>query len=1281
MLKSLDMFGFKSFADRTRFDFSRGITCVVGPNGSGKSNVVDSIKWVLGDQSPKSLRSKEMTDVIFNGASGRKPAAFAEVMLTFDNTSRCLTLDAAEVQIGRRLWRNGDSEYLINQQPARLKDIKDLFLGTGAGSSAYSIIEQGRVDQILQSNAAARRHVFEEAAGVSRFKARKEEATRKLERVEQNLLRLRDIVDEVESQLSTMRTQAGKAAKYREISAELREWWFGLAADDYRHFSAQLQAVEAELRSGEAELAELSSRQQDLEQKLSVFDAEIAEVDTRLRHAERTAAGNRESVVRQEATLRHLTAREKELGSELDRLRRQRTIMRGRSSELTAELSRSEAELADSNAHHDRLKNEFSTTQTELGELATQLKADQDTLHRERQKQVELMQQAGAAQQRVVSLQSQQSASQSAFVSTRQRLEQCNSEIITAQSAVLRRQAAVETVLTEVASLDSRVREIRERQQQLLAEQERCQTHLQEQREDRSAKLSQQSVLEDLERRQEGLGIGVKEILSRAQTSDYAPWNSILGSVADLLEADLDEAAILEVALGARAQLIVVREMAPLIEYLNSGTSRLSGRVGFVEINGTIAEQIDAPSTTPEASASLLNESSLSSHPSVIKRADQLASLKTALPGLAEALLGTTWVVDTLDTALQLANGDGRGCRFVTLQGELLEDDGTLFAGTVRSETALLTRRSELRRLKNDLLRLDRTIADGERQLADVVQSLKTVERLIETATSEKQELADRLTHARSDLNVQRQELERSNRDRESIIAEGTRWESLTTELGLQIERAKTEQIWFEDNLASLRDSFESLEAGVARRESQRQSLSQKQIEQQLLLAKHEERWQGLRAAVTRLQDEQRQRDEQSEEAERRLNAAVGQMRQLNLQMLNTNAELWELQLFDEQFAAEVASVLADKDHLRTQKSFFADEESRLRAARRELADRLHANEIAARDARHQLQVCAERIEEEYQITLDEVVASGASAFAKWLTDLRPMAESREPMSDIPTRESPDEADPDSHASDRESVISNLQSQISELDSQATETDSPSFLEVRPELEERVNRLRRKLKMMGSVNTDSLKDLDELDSRYQHLSAQLQDLEEAKATLEDIIRQFNAESQRMFLETVESIRVQFQQLFRKMFGGGEGDIILEDPNDVLDCGIDIVARPPGKELRSITLLSGGEKTMTAIALLMAIFRSKPSPFCILDEVDAALDEANVERYSGVVKEFRETTQFIMITHNKRSMQVGDILYGVTMEQSGVSKRMSVRFEDVSDDGHFRMSPAPGSNAA
>ncbi len=1298
MLKSLEMFGFKSFADRTRFDFSRGITCVVGPNGSGKSNVVDSIKWVLGDQSPKSLRGKDMMDVIFNGASGRKPAAFAEVLLTFDNAERYLSVDAAEVQIGRRLWRSGDSEYLINQQPARLKDIKDLFMGTGGGSSGYSIIEQGRVDQILQANAAARRSVFEEAAGVSRYKARKEEATRKLERVEQNLLRLRDIVDEVESQLNTTRTQASKAAKFREISTELREWWFGLAADDHRHFSVQLASVEQELQGGEARLTDLTTRQQDLEQKLSVFDAELAEIDMRLRQAEKSASGNRESVVRHESTLRHLTGRQKELGSDLDRLRRQRVTMQARAREMTIELKTSEDELSRSDADHARLQVKLTSTETELMELSRQLKADHATLDRERQKQLELTQQSTATQQRKLGLQSQCDAAHTAAISVGLRLTQHEADIIASQSEVLRRQAAVESVLSEVGQLDERVREIRDRQQKLAAEQERIQQQLREQREDRSAKQSQQAVLEDLERRQEGLGIGVKEILSRAQTSDYAPWTSILGSVADLIEADLDEAAILEVALGSRAQLIVVCELQPIVEYLNGGASRFSGRVGFVEV-GTLTNpkrqrgrslQTTLNSDSESLEASALADASgyfslssfvspdLSGHVGVIKRADQLVSLKSGHPGLAEALLGTTWVVSTLDVAFELARGEGRGCRFVSLQGELLEDDGTLYAGAVRSESSLLTRRSELRRLKNDLLRLDRTISDGERQLSDITQSLKSVERTIDSATSEKQELADRLAQARSDVAAQRQEVERLIKERDVIQAEAARFESLGAELVLQIDQAQREHAWFEDNLASLRDSFVALEAGVAHRDQLRQLLAQQQVDQRLLLAKHEERAQSLQISVVRLRDEQKQRDEQLDEAERRLATVTAQSRQLNLQVLNTNAELWELQLFDEQFSAEVAAVLEDKERLRNQKATFAEDEARLRAQRRELADRLHAQEIAARDARHQLQICAERIEEEYQLSLEEVVASGASALALW------QSERQSSSLKLRVSESSEEDELEAEASmeateSAEETAADDPRESNEVSHLAAAADV-AFIDIRPELEQRVNRLRRKLKMMGSVNTDSLKDLDELDGRYQHLSSQLQDLDEAKATLEEIIRQINGESQRMFLETFETIRLNFQQMFRKLFGGGEGDVILEDPNDVLDCGIDIVARPPGKELRSISLLSGGEKTMTAVGLLMAIFRSKPSPFCILDEVDAALDEANVERYSGVVKEFKTTTQFIMITHSKRSMQVGDILYGVTMEQSGVSKRMAVRFEDVSSDGNFRVAPGPGSNS-
>ncbi len=325
MLKSLELLGFKSFADKTKFDFSPGITAVVGPNGSGKSNVVDGIKWILGDQSAKSLRGKEMTDVIFNGAQGRKPNNYAEATLTFDNTSGFLPTLAQEVSIGRRLWRNGDAEYLINRNTARLKDIRELFMGTGAGSAAYCIIEQGRVDQILQANAASRRSIFEEAAGISRFKARKAEAMRKLERVDQNLLRLTDIVDEVESRLNSLRTQAGKAAKFREISAELKKLWWGLAGDDYRFRSQALKDLDAEIAECAARLENVNAEHGQLEEQLGGLDVEISEVEDELRTVERASSARRETLASHESTIRFQTARLKELDGELARLRKQRT--------------------------------------------------------------------------------------------------------------------------------------------------------------------------------------------------------------------------------------------------------------------------------------------------------------------------------------------------------------------------------------------------------------------------------------------------------------------------------------------------------------------------------------------------------------------------------------------------------------------------------------------------------------------------------------------------------------------------------------------------------------------------------------------------------------------------------------------------------------------------------------------------------------------------------------------------------------------------------------------
>ncbi len=1382
MLKALDLFGFKSFADRTRFDFALGINVVVGPNGSGKSNVVDSMKWILGDQSPKSLRGKEMTDVIFNGSSGRKPAAFAEASLTFDNTTRFLPVETDEVVVGRRLWRNGDSEYLINGAVARLKDIKDVFSGTGAATSAYSIIEQGRVDQILHANAAARRSVFEEAAGISKFKARKVDAIKKLERVTQNLLRLTDIVQQLESQLNSTRNQAAKAAKWREVSEELKKVWLGLVADDHRFFNRELSQLDAKLAGFNAEIDGYSQQQQAIETRLASFDQELNGVEDQLRDAERRASANREIVVSQDTTMRHATNRLRELESELVRLRRQRGTTDARLKQVAEELEASRHELDTFDDTYLAQQNVLQQHDEQLVGLATSQQELLQQLEIKRHDRAALVQQGHDTNQRLALLQAQIESLQQTRKQLSERREALSIEIDSCQLELGRRQAAVNEVLTKSGAVNESYQSIRSKQKKLLKEQEATGQRLAELREKRSGASARATVLEDLEQRQEGLAIGVKEILNRARSSNSEPWNRILGSVADLLEVELDNAALLEVALGNRAQMIVLDEVAPLIEYLNRSGVRIEGRVGFIGLkdpaavrrsdgangNGTTgtAETNGTHEDDDAAGGNLIRPlrpiSPTTAHPSsstnsaptqwgssaidlrgdrdVLHRADDLVNPLCPRRDLAERLLANTWVVTSLDAALRLAAAHPPGLRFVTMAGELLEADGSVYAGTLRGETAILSRKSELRRLKNDIIRFDQSVDSCERQMQALSEQLAAIESEMTTAAAQRDELNDRVSQIRSEFERQQQVLDRFVQDRDAIDTQLAENSVLATEANGDLDRSRSDLFEIEEAQQGFERAVSELEQQRIVIDEQRHKLIQLQTEEKLKLAKKEERRSGLSKTVERLQSESKTRREEAEEVGKRFKQLSEQRREVELQLLNASAELAEVAIHAEKVADEVAALSRQKQRMRSVRAELGEEETRIRQARNAVSDKLHAEELRAREIRHQLTTCGQRIEEEYALSLDQVVSSGASAFRDLLIARGICSKetfNRDPLGSASaaatnrtdgsegngatatngtTSEGGDATTNDDAAAtvlairpngptspidasiDSEDLLSDDDLAFAALglaDDAATEptasvspvtelapSDDPlidptgtlKFEDVRAELDEEVNRLRRKLKSMGSVNTDSLKEIEELETKFQHFHAQLMDLTEAKETLEDIIKKVNAESKRIFFESFEAIRKEFRELFRKLFGGGDGDVILEDPEDVLDCGIDIVARPPGKELRSISLLSGGEKTLTAVALLLAIFKSRPSPFCILDEVDAALDDANVERYASVVREFRDTTQFIIISHRKRTMVVADIIYGVTMEQSGVSKRMSVRFEDVGENGEFKAPP-------
>lgn len=1292
MLKCLELFGFKSFADRTRFDFPAGITCVVGPNGSGKSNVVDAMKWILGDQSPKSLRGKDMTDVIFNGSSGRKASAFAEAALTFDNTQRFLPFEIDEVTIGRRLWTTGESEYLINGAQSRLKDIRDAFLGTGAATSAYSIIEQGKVGQILQANAAARRVVFEEAAGISRFKSRKSDALRKLERVSQNLVRLTDIVDQLESQLNSTRNQAAKASKFREVSSELRQLWIGLAADDFRHFSASLRILEQDLTQSQAEVDALGESQSLIEERLASFDSELADVDDRLRTAERESSTRREESARRESTIRHESTSLQEMKADLERLSIQQTTMAGRLREVILELAESQEELDQFEATWQAQQQEVSEKTRLLEESDAAAARAKSQLNAQEQARTRLADRLAQARQQTALLEAQLKSLEETGTSLRDQNGTLEADIETARLELNRRQSSVDELLGKSQTVSEEFKKTRSRQRALLAGQEETQQALSALRERRSDRKARLAVLEDLESRQEGLGLGVREILNRARTSDQRPWNQILGSVADLLDVDLENAALLEVALGSRAQLIVLEEIDALIEYLTSGAVRIDGRVGFLSDAGQFDGESDQE---PDAE--------LAMNPDVVCRADSLISSECQYRPLARQLLGLTWVVLNLDSARRLS-GKWPTKRFVTLQGELVEPDGTLFTGTIRGESAVLSRKNELRRLRVELTQLDQQVAASESRIEETGRQLSAMEAELTDAAAARDEMANRLSQVKSKVDAQQQVCERLEKERVSIAGQLKSNEEKTAHVRSEhadhaqaISRIVAEQQGLKNSLIGLREQ-------LAKLDSTRDELLQEQTEEKLKLTRHEERRSTLQSACRRLEDEARQRRENVEESRRRFQTVQEKRRRSTLRLLNTRTRLADLALQNDESQRAIRELVAERDRLRGVRGKLVEEDSALRQQRRQIAEQRHDQELKARELRHQLTTVGSRIEEEYGVALKDAVAAGESAFRQYLVerDILPdgdsapedapmLDDSREDneKEDIEFDEDGSTLEIDSDGVEEESETddeeewdeeeSEVEVAIAESPNENEVTlgefDGIRFTDVREELEEQVNRLRRKLKMMGSVNTDSLDDLDEIESRYEHFRSQLMDLTEARTTLESIIRRINSESRRMFLDSFESVRKEFRELFRKLFGGGEGDIILEDTEDVLECGIDIVARPPGKELRSITLLSGGEKTMTAVALLLAFFRSRPSPFCILDEVDAALDDANVERYAAVVRDFRDFTQFIVISHRKRTMVVADVIYGVTMEQSGVSKRMSIRFEDVGEDGEFK-SPGP-----
>ena len=1194
MLKALELHGFKSFADKTRFEFPDGITVVVGPNGSGKSNVVDAIRWVLGEQSAKSLRGSEMSDVIFKGSGNgqRRPANTAEATIVFDNSTGILELEPGDVRVTRRVYRSGEGEYQINGEPCRLRDIRDLFRGTGVGTDAYSLIEQGKVDTLLQASPRERRAIFEEAAGISRFKAKKVESQRRLDRVEQNMLRLSDIVEEVERRLKSLRNQATKARRYQEYTSRLKDLRTHVGLTDFRAITIERDEIETTLQQLTVQCAELADTTSGADRLLAQFDERLETIKQEIGNAGSRISRTREQITELDTTTQLQRESLDGLENEERQSRRRLVAVNSRAGDVQLQLENVTRELAEAEKEYASIRKRTSANEEELTKLKAQLDAQRESERQQRKKHGEQLEATARLTSQLTTLESELNLAADT-IGREQKREATLKEQVDSANSKAKQAETLEAQLRD--ELEKTTREQDQAEQavnQLVDESSALRFELSECQHQRAAMSERLNVLEEVERRLEGIGAGTRDLLARSKSAAAGALSEVRGMVADLLEVKVEMAPLIDAALGDRAQYIVTTGHR-LVRAISDNSLRLHGRVGVISVSAL-------PSTPPQ------RDSALGREEGVIGCALEYTVVDEQWTLLAQHLLGTTWFVHSLENALKLRNKyRDEAWRFVTSAGEVLEPDGTVFGGPRLSSGGIVSRRSELRSLQAQLSKLAQQESLLSQKAKKLDETRAEAEQKLKVWIDKRRESSEQYALAHASAEAARQLVEQSTSTHAALADDLRQLEERHAEITAQQMSTLSGLGDLEKLVATLETDLLDYQSRLASLEKDRQSKEQTTNAAKIELARVEQRVETLRIQALRCEQDNEERNRAVSDIANQLADCLRRHRDTERAILRATPKLADAHLALQAASAQMQALSREEREIsETRRQSLADSRDS-RQKLQELQQQQNALQIRSGELRMKRDTVSERVRDDYGIELAELV------------------------------------------------------------------DTPEMAEEREEIEAEIGDLRRKIGNIGAVNMESLAELEDLESRFGELTTQYDDLVKAKDALERIIQRINADSRRMFVETLDIIRSNFQELFRRSFGGGFADIVVEEDADILDAGIDIVATPPGKHSLNISLLSGGERAMTAVTLLLAIFRHRPSPFCILDEVDGPLDEANIGRFVDVLREFLATTKIVIVTHSKKTMSAATTLYGVTMQESGVSKRVSVQFNDVSEDGTIR----------
>lgn len=1178
--KRIEMHGFKSFAEPVVIDFHEGVTCIVGPNGSGKSNISDAIRWVLGEQSPKMLRGGKMEEVIFAGTASRKSRGMAEVTLVIDNSTGILDIDYNEVAITRRMYRSGESEYLINNNQCRLRDIKELIMDTGIGVDGYSIIGQGKIADIVSNKPESRREIFEEAAGVVMYKSKKAEAERKLEASNANLERVSDIVSEIEGRIDGLREDSAKAKEYLELRERYQDLEINITLKNIEKLETANDSIRGDARELTASIEKLGTRKQTL-------DGEISEERQKNERLEQLGNESNSALIAKIDELNQITNKSQLDGERLRAMERDAARINGEIAELESKLE----------------------TEQENGETLSQKQEEiRVRLTNEEQRLQEKIQGYNEITARVLAQSEQVEEQRNEMFSLHSRAVSKRSEAASMESYRTSLQKRKEQLLAEGAEQEQSARAFEADQKKDLAEQEAAAAHAQriasamEQLKQERADLMR--VISEEAKKLDDTRIRVSQLAARKKTIEemehnYEGYNGavrfvmkagmpgIEGVVGDLMKAPAGYETALETALGGAMQNIVCQKDGHAKEAIRSLKANKAGRLTFLPMESVKGGGVTVPGQVRQ-------------HAGYLGIGAELAEFAPQYQGIFNYLLGRVAVVDNMDSAIALSKIAGNGIRFVTLDGEIINAGGAITGGRYKNASAnLLARKSEIAALAEQVETLQQAYQKGMHQNQERQARQEEISDQLQKMEEERRQKELEISALQAKIAAQRQnfrDVEQAGTKREkellSIEHDSADMEKMLDELLREIERSEAGHREAETQLTQTMQALELLKteaaeaseeitkARIAKQDQENQFSASEELLRRVCTAAEELRGQ-IAERETRLADMDKEKHE--------ILFSADNSEELFQKCSSEKAELEDY----------IARLNTEKASLTAALNAKTDEQAALGETLRAYQDQKYQQEIRLAKNETQLDTLKEKLWDEFEISYAQ-----AMTFKK-----------------------------------EEFVMSTATKESREIK----------------------NRIRE----LGDVNVGAIKEYEQVSERYGFLTEQRADILEAMQELQTIIGDMDRTIRTKFKENFDQVVIHFEEIFKELFGGGQAELRLDDENHPLEAGIEIIAQPPGKKLQNINLMSGGEKTMTAIALMFAVLKTKPTPFCILDEVEAALDDANIDRFANYLKNFHEI-QFAVVTHQKATMEHADVLYGVTMPEQGISKVISLRLGDDFD---------------